>query len=187
MNLERECVAEELARYDVAAERIEVGGVSYQPVLQAAETWKTAARGSSCASARTSRCTTCSDASSSGLARRPCRRDPQELVHAEPGAMVFRYVAGRTLTPADVRDPAMLARIVPLVRTCHRELSRHFRGPAPIFWVLQFLRDYAARLAMRPSARPRAAALRWRWRSAWRRRPGRSRSCSATTTCSPPI
>lgn len=38
MNLERECVAEELARYDVAAERIEVGGVSYQPVLQAAET-----------------------------------------------------------------------------------------------------------------------------------------------------
>ena len=43
MNLERECVAEELARYDVAAERIEVGGVSYQPVLQAAETYLSAA------------------------------------------------------------------------------------------------------------------------------------------------
>ena len=39
MNLERECVAAERVRYDVAAERIEVGGVSYQPVLQAAETY----------------------------------------------------------------------------------------------------------------------------------------------------
>ena len=43
MTLERECVAEELARYDVAAERVEVGGVSYQPVLQAAETYLSAA------------------------------------------------------------------------------------------------------------------------------------------------
>jgi hypothetical protein len=43
MTLERECVAEELARYDVTVERIEVGGVSYQPVLQAAETYLSAA------------------------------------------------------------------------------------------------------------------------------------------------
>ena len=70
-----------------------------------------------------------------------------EVVHAEPGAMVFRYVAGRTLQPADVRDPAMLARIVPLLRACHRDLPRYFRGPAPIFWVFQVVRDYAARLA----------------------------------------
>jgi thiamine kinase-like enzyme len=69
-----------------------------------------------------------------------------EVVHAEPGAMVFRYVEGRTLTPADVRDPAMLERILPLVRRCHLELPRHFRGPAPMFWVFQAVRDYAARL-----------------------------------------
>ena len=43
MALEREWVAEELARYDVKAERIEVGGESYQPVLQAAETYLSAA------------------------------------------------------------------------------------------------------------------------------------------------
>jgi hypothetical protein len=43
MNLERECLAEELARYDVTAECIEVAGVSYQPVLQAAETYLSAA------------------------------------------------------------------------------------------------------------------------------------------------
>jgi thiamine kinase-like enzyme len=69
-----------------------------------------------------------------------------EVVHAEPGAMVFRYVEGRTLTPADVRDPAMLERILPLVRSCHRNLPQHFRGPAPMFWVFQVVRDYAARL-----------------------------------------
>lgn len=43
MNLERAWVAEELARYDVAAERIEGGGVSYPPVWQAAETSLSAA------------------------------------------------------------------------------------------------------------------------------------------------
>ncbi len=43
LNLERECLAEELARYDVRTERLEVGGVSYQPVLQAAETYLSAA------------------------------------------------------------------------------------------------------------------------------------------------
>ncbi|MDF2781872.1 MAG: phosphotransferase [Geminicoccaceae bacterium] len=69
-----------------------------------------------------------------------------EVVHAEPGAMVFRYVEGRTLTPADVREPAMLERILPLVRQCHREVPKHFRGPAPMFWVFQVVRDYAARL-----------------------------------------
>ncbi len=68
------------------------------------------------------------------------------VVHAEPGAMVFSYVEGRTLAPEDVREPAMLARIVPLLRACHREIPQHFRGPAPIFWVFQVLRDYAARL-----------------------------------------
>jgi hypothetical protein len=43
MSLERECVAEELAHYDVTAARIEVGGVGYQPVLQAPETYLSAA------------------------------------------------------------------------------------------------------------------------------------------------
>jgi thiamine kinase-like enzyme len=70
-----------------------------------------------------------------------------EVVHAEPGAMVFRYVEGRTLAPEDLQSEAMLARVVPLVRTAHRAIPEHFRGPAPIFWVFQVLRDYAARLS----------------------------------------
>jgi len=69
-----------------------------------------------------------------------------EVVHAEPGAMVFRYIEGRTLAPEDLQSEAMLERIVPLVRRAHKEIPRHFRGPAPIFWVFQVLRDYAARL-----------------------------------------
>jgi len=70
-----------------------------------------------------------------------------EVVHAEPGAMVFRYVEGRTLAPEDLRSETMLERVVPLVRTAHEAIPKHFRGPAPIFWVFQVLRDYAARLA----------------------------------------
>ena len=69
-----------------------------------------------------------------------------EVVHAEAGAMVFAYIEGRTLSPADVRAPAMLERIVPLLRKGHKEIPRHFRGPAPMFWVFQVIRDYAARL-----------------------------------------
>jgi thiamine kinase-like enzyme len=69
-----------------------------------------------------------------------------EVVHAEPGAMVFRYVEGRTLAPEDLQSEAMLALVVPLVRAAHEAIPKHFRGPAPIFWVFQVLRDYAARL-----------------------------------------
>lgn len=39
MRLEREYLTEELARYDVVAEHIEVGGLSYKPVLKATETY----------------------------------------------------------------------------------------------------------------------------------------------------
>ena len=60
--------------------------------------------------------------------------------------MVFEWIEGRTLAPEDVRDPATLARIVPLLQACHHEIPQHFRGPAPVFWVFQVLRDYAARL-----------------------------------------
>ena len=43
MTLERELLAAELARYDVDAEDIEVGGVRYQPVWENTETYLTAA------------------------------------------------------------------------------------------------------------------------------------------------
>ncbi len=69
-----------------------------------------------------------------------------EVVHHEPGALVLRYVEGRTLRPEDVRARPMLERILPLLHRCHREVERHLRGPVQVFWVFYILRDYAATL-----------------------------------------
>jgi thiamine kinase-like enzyme len=70
-----------------------------------------------------------------------------ELIYAEPGLFVVRFVAGRTLTAKDVRDPRMLARIVALMRTCHREVPRHLNGASPGFCVFHAIRDYGRTLA----------------------------------------
>ncbi|MBS1270734.1 MAG: Thiamine kinase [Gammaproteobacteria bacterium] len=86
-----------------------------------------------------------------------------EIVHTEPGALVMRYIEGRTLKPEDVRDAGMLERILPLIRVCHQEVPRHFRGPAPLFWTFQVVRDYAATLRKDKSRRsgelPRLEAM----------------------------
>jgi thiamine kinase-like enzyme len=68
------------------------------------------------------------------------------VVHHEPGAIVFDYIEGKTYTAEDVRRPENLRRILPLLHRCHREIPRHFRGPALIFWVFQIFRDYARTL-----------------------------------------
>jgi thiamine kinase-like enzyme len=68
------------------------------------------------------------------------------VVHHEPGAIVFDYVEGKTFAAEDVRRPETLRRILPLLQRCHRDVPRHFRGPAMIFWVFQVFRDYAQTL-----------------------------------------
>jgi thiamine kinase-like enzyme len=70
---------------------------------------------------------------------------PAVLYH-EPGALVIDFVAGRTLTAADLRQPDLLGEALALVRRAHRDIPRHLRGPALTFWVFQVLRDYAATL-----------------------------------------
>jgi thiamine kinase-like enzyme len=67
-----------------------------------------------------------------------------ELIYAAPGVMVIRHIDGRTLAESGVR--ANIARIVPLIATCHREVGRHLAGPASMFWVFHVLRDYARTL-----------------------------------------
>ncbi|HXP73426.1 MAG TPA: choline kinase family protein [Stellaceae bacterium] len=69
-----------------------------------------------------------------------------EVVHHEPGALVLRFIEGETLKPEAVRSRPMLARILPLLRLCHREVERYLRGPMQMFWVFHVLRDYAATL-----------------------------------------
>jgi thiamine kinase-like enzyme len=68
-----------------------------------------------------------------------------ELVHAGPGVMVFRFVAGRTWTEADMR--AGLAPLVDMLHRCHARVGRLVTGPGRFFWVFHVLRDYAATLA----------------------------------------
>jgi len=63
-----------------------------------------------------------------------------EVVHVEPGITVMRFIAGRTFGEADMR--AELARIVPLLETCHNEVGRRLQGPANMFWVFHVIRDY---------------------------------------------
>jgi thiamine kinase-like enzyme len=69
-----------------------------------------------------------------------------EVMHHEHGALVLRFVEGRTLTPEAIRHRSMLERILPLLHRCHRELERHLRGPAQMFWVFHVLSDYGATL-----------------------------------------
>ncbi len=69
------------------------------------------------------------------------------VVYAEPGIMVLDFIDGETLTDNSIRTPEILARIIPLVRSCHKDVVGHLRGPVLIFWVFHVLRDYAAQLA----------------------------------------
>jgi thiamine kinase-like enzyme len=66
-----------------------------------------------------------------------------EIVHTEPGILVLRFVDGKTCTADDMRDPARLARIVPLLKRVHRDMPNHLRGPLLAFWVFHVVRDYA--------------------------------------------
>lgn len=69
-----------------------------------------------------------------------------EVVYFEPGALVLRFIEGKTFQPEDVRKPDNLAAIVDLVRRVHRDMPNHLRGPSLIFWVFHVLRDYAGTL-----------------------------------------
>ncbi|MET0314153.1 MAG: choline/ethanolamine kinase family protein, partial [Hansschlegelia sp.] len=65
--------------------------------------------------------------------------------HFEPGLMVIDHIDGRTFSEADVR--AELPRVAALVRTAHREVGKHLRGPALSFWTFHVLRNYVHALA----------------------------------------
>ncbi|MHB1558077.1 MAG: phosphotransferase [Isosphaeraceae bacterium] len=67
-----------------------------------------------------------------------------ELVHHEPGLLVTRFIPGRTLDEADIRDPAMLDRVAAILRRLHR--SRHdVAGEWLYFCPFQTVRTYARR------------------------------------------
>ncbi len=70
-----------------------------------------------------------------------------EVVHAQSGVLVSRFVDGVTLTPHDVRQPSRLAPLAALLRQCHQGVPRHLSGPVLMFWVFQIIRNYLVLLA----------------------------------------
>jgi thiamine kinase-like enzyme len=67
-----------------------------------------------------------------------------EVVHAESGVIVFAFIAGRTLTAADVRNN--IGRVARLVRRYHVEMPSRMRGTGTLFSVFYIVREYAATL-----------------------------------------
>ncbi len=68
-----------------------------------------------------------------------------ELVHAEPGVMVSRFIDGETYGEADVQDNH--EEIALLMSRFHQTMATHVSGAGFIFWVFHVIRDYARTLA----------------------------------------
>jgi thiamine kinase-like enzyme len=68
------------------------------------------------------------------------------VLHHEPGVLVIDFVEGRTLSAQDMQQDPMLDQALDLVMRAHRDMPRHLRGPALMFWVFHVLNDYAATL-----------------------------------------
>ena len=65
-----------------------------------------------------------------------------EVVHAEPGALVLRFIDGETYGEAEVRKADAEGRILPLLRRVHHDMPKYFQGPVLAFWVFQSMRGY---------------------------------------------
>ncbi len=65
------------------------------------------------------------------------------VVHTQDGLLVLDYIACKAYTPDDIRQQEKLHRILPLIKSCHRDIPAHFRGAALVFWVFHVIRDYA--------------------------------------------
>jgi thiamine kinase-like enzyme len=65
-----------------------------------------------------------------------------EIIHAERGIMVLRFIEGRTFDEGDLR--ANVGRLAALLKDCHTAVARRLRGPANTFWVFHVIRDYVS-------------------------------------------
>jgi len=67
-----------------------------------------------------------------------------EVVHAESGVMVSRFIDARTFDAEDVA--ANIGRVAKLVGRFHNEMPERVSGAGFMFWVFHVVRDYAATL-----------------------------------------
>ena len=70
-----------------------------------------------------------------------------EVVHAEPGLMVSRFIDGRVLSSSDVRQS--IPRIAEFLTRFHQEMLAGLSGAGFMFWVFHVNRDYVRQLAKR--------------------------------------
>ena len=66
-----------------------------------------------------------------------------EVVHQESGAMVLRFIEGKTLKSENLRDHSTMEKVVTLLKKCHFEMPQYPPGTTLIFWVFQVIRGYA--------------------------------------------
>lgn len=78
-----------------------------------------------------------------------------EVVYAEPGLMVSRFIDGKVFGETDVRDN--LERVALLLRGFHDRMPLTVTGTAFIFWAFHVVRDYANTL--KGSSNPLTARL----------------------------
>lgn len=64
------------------------------------------------------------------------------VVYQEKGVLVSQHIAGRTLTPADVREPAFVPRLAAVLRRLHDSWD-HLTGEILYFSPFQAIRTYA--------------------------------------------
>lgn len=76
-----------------------------------------------------------------------------EVIHHESGLLVTRFVAGRTLTAADVREPEVLARLAALLRRLHGSWDA-LTGEVLSFCPFRAVRTYARSAARLGAERP---------------------------------
>lgn len=65
-----------------------------------------------------------------------------EIVHSTDGVIIMRFIKGCTFTEQEVQEQKNLERIMPLIKTCHNEIPKHFQGPALVFWPFHVCRNY---------------------------------------------
>lgn len=67
-----------------------------------------------------------------------------EVVFAEPGLMVVRFIESRTYDEKAVRES--IEPLADLMRRFHNEMPRYVSGPGRLFWVFHVIRDYVRTL-----------------------------------------
>ena len=68
-----------------------------------------------------------------------------EVVHAEPGLMISRFIEGKVFTTDDVR--ADIPRVAEFLTRFHRDMPAQISGAGFMFWVFHVNRDYVRQLA----------------------------------------